>query len=231
MTNKPLIIYQDNSILAANKPARLVSVPAPNISLGQTLFGRVQREITNSAGKKPCCIYPLHRLDYATSGIVLFGKNSKERIPLENIHQHTETDKIYLALVEGCPPANGNIDFRVPARHQNILVDAHTQYRVLARSGEKICSLVEIKITTVRRHQIRRHFAMIKFPVVLDDKYGNKKFNWRFRRKFRLSRHFLHAWKFSFIHPITGELIKIIAPIAPDLALTLKQLNIPLPVA
>ena len=139
--NKPLIIYEDNSIIAANKPACLASVPALNIGLGQTLFGRVQREITNKTGKKSQSVYPLHRLDYATSGIVLFGKNSKERNALESIHRHSETVKIYLALVQGCPPIKGSINFPVPARHQAILVNALTEYQVLAQSGEPKCHL------------------------------------------------------------------------------------------
>ena len=226
MTNKSLIFYQDNCIIAANKPARLASVPAPNISLGQTLFGRVQREITNAFAGKIQSVYPLHRLDYATSGVVLFGKNSKERIMLENIHKHNETVKIYLALVAGLPPAKGNIDHKIPARQHNILIDAHTEYQVLARSNENDCSLVEVKITTGRRHQIRRHFSIIKFPIVLDDEYGNRKFNQKFRRKFRLGKHFLHAWKIAFMHPILNKYIKLTAPLAPDLALTLSLIHI-----
>lgn len=230
MTNKPLIFYQDNSIVAANKPARLASVPAPNISLGQTLFGRVQREITNTMGGNAQSVYPLHRLDYATSSVVLFGKNSKERTLLENIHRHGKTTKTYLALVEGLPPAKGGINYKIPARQHNILIDAHTEYRVLARSKENMCSLIEVKITTGRRHQIRRHFAMIKFPIVLDDEYGNRKFNQKFRRKFRLGRHFLHAWKIAFMHPILNKYIQLMTPLAPDLVLALKRLNIPLPI-
>lgn len=229
--NKSLIVYQDDSIIAANKPARLASVPADNIGLGSTLLGRVRREAARTMGEKSQSVYPLHRLDYATSGIVLFGKNLKEKKIFETIHRHPETVKIYLALVEGYPQAKGIINFPVPARHQDVWVSAHTEYLVLAQSSEPKCSLTKIKIATGRRHQIRRHFAMIKFPIVLDDEYGNKKFNWRFRRKFRLSRHFLHAWKILFVHPITGEYLNLTAPLAPDLALTLKQLDIPLPIA
>lgn len=230
MKNKSLIVYEDNSIIAANKPPRLASVPAPDITLGQTLLGRVRREASRTMGERSQSVYPLHRLDYATSGIVLFGKNPKEREALENIHGHGETDKIYLALVKGCPPAKGSIDFPVPARGYNILVAAHTEYRVLGRAGGGLCSLIEIKIATGRRHQIRRHFAAIKFPIVLDDEYGDRKFNGQFRRKFRLGRHFLHAGKISFVHPITGEYVNLVAPIAPDLALILKRLNISAPI-
>lgn len=139
MKNKSIIIYEDNSIIAANKPARLASVPA---------------------------------------------------------------------------------------RHRDVLVDAHTEYKVLARTSGGLCSLVEIRITTGRKHQIRRHFAMIKFPIVLDDEYGDRKFNRKFRLKFRLGRHFLHAWKILFAHPITGKNIEIVAPVPPDLSLILKRLNI-----
>lgn len=230
MKNKSLIFYQDNSIIAANKPARLASVPAPNISLGQTLLGRVQREITNAVAGKIQSIYPLHRLDYATSGVVLFGKNSKERTLLENIHQQGETEKNYLALVAGCPPIVGQIDFPVPARSRNILVPVHTEYQIISQDDKKTCSLIKIKITTGRRHQIRRHFAMIKFPIILDNEYGNRKYNRQFHRQFHLGRHFLHAWKIAFIHPILNKHIQLVAPLAPDLILTLKRLNIPLPV-
>ncbi len=226
MKNKSIIIYEDNSIIAANKPARLASVPAPNIGLGSTLLGRVRREATKTMGANSQNIYPLHRLDYATSGVVLFGKDPKERAMLENIHHRKETVKIYLALVQGCSPAKGNIDLKVPARHQDALVDAHTEYRVLARASGGLCSLVEIKITTGRKHQIRRHFAMIKFPIVLDDEYGNRNFNRKFRRKFRLGRHFLHAWKISLAHPVTNKRVDIVAPFPPDLAIILKRLNI-----
>lgn len=230
MTNKTLIIYQDNSIIAANKPARLASVPATNISLGSTLLGRVRREASKTMGERSQSIYPLHRLDYATSGILLFGKNLKEKGSLETIHRHPKTEKIYLALANGHPPAKGRIDFPIPARSHNIFVAAHTEYRVMAQAGEKPYSLVEIKISTGRRHQIRRHFAMINFPIVLDDEYGSRKFNQKFRRKFRLGRHFLHAWKIAFIHPILNKHIELTAPLAPDLALTLKRLNISLTV-
>ncbi len=230
MKNRPLIIYEDDSIVAANKPARLVSVPAPSVGLGGTLLGRVRREAAKTMDERSCPVFPLHRLDYATSGIVLFGKNPKERIALESIHRQSETDKIYLALVRGSPPAQGRMDFPVPARSRNILTDAHTEYRVLVREERVKCALVEVKILTGRRHQIRRHFAGIGFPVVLDDAYGNRKFNQWFRCQFHLGRHFLHAWKFSFRHPITGKYIRLAAPLAPDLALVLKRLNILLPI-
>jgi 23S rRNA pseudouridine955/2504/2580 synthase len=70
---------------------------------------------------------------------------------------------------------------------------------------------------------------MIKFPIVLDDEYGNRKFNQKFRHKFHLGRHFLHAWKIAFMHPISNKYIQLAAPLPPDLDLTLKRLNIPLP--
>ena len=89
----------------------------------------------------------------------------------------------------------------------NDKIPAHTFYTVLQRFHG--CCLVECTIETGRHHQIRKHFAMIKHPLVMDDVYGDRKTNASFKRSYHYSRFFLHASAVAFEHPFTHEQVRI----------------------
>lgn len=224
MKSKPLfvILYEDDFIVAANKPPRMASVPAENILLYQTALGKIQRQFEEK-GIKP---YLLHRLDYETSGILLFGKFPRDRAVLESIFQHPETRKKYVALIKG-NIHGGSITKKLPARSSKEEIAARTDFRVLKifRATHPICTLIEVEIKTGRKHQIRRHFAEIGHAVILDSRYGDFRFNRKFRLRYRLGRLFLHAASIEFFHPFLKKSVKIEAPLPPDLQSVLKKLS------
>lgn len=204
------IIYEDEHMFAVDKPAGLISVPGPNIPESKTVQGIVRRQL-NEAGKDYKS-YLLNRLDRETSGVLLFGKYPRDREALEGIFKNPETTKTYLALVKGTPRfPKSTINFFLESRGKKEKIPAVTHYRILKQLG--ILSMLEVKIETGRKHQIRKHLAAIGNPLVLDREYGDKKFNEKYRRLTNdKGRYFLHAWKFKFHHPFLNKTVEIEAP-------------------
>jgi RluA family pseudouridine synthase len=215
------ILYEDPYIIAIYKPPRMACVPAPHIPLNKTVLGEIQEKF-RAASAKP---YLLHRLDMQTSGVLLFGKNSRDRPVLENIFRAPDTQKKYLALVKNIPRGR-NITRPLPARRVKQSVPARTDFKILETFRVPACALLEAEIKTGRRHQIRQHFAGIGCPVILDDRYGDVRFNRRFRIAFRLGRQFLHAASVAFFHPLLKKQMVINAPLPPDLQSVLKKLRL-----
>lgn len=203
------ILYEDEHLLALDKAAGLVSVPAPHIPEWKTLQGQV-RSWAKNEGKtyKP---YLLHRLDRDTSGVILCGKYPRDRSSLEAIFKDPRTEKTYLALVKGVPKQEeGFIRFPLEARTVKKKVPALTRYKILKKFG--LTSLLEVTIKTGRRHQIRKHLAQIGHPLVCDREYGDRNFNRHYQRlKKRKAHFFLHAWKFAFFHPFLKKTLRIVS--------------------
>lgn len=217
------VIYEDSYSLAVNKPPRTAVVPAKDIPLSATILGKIQKRFFG-ADFKP---YILHRLDYETSGVLLFGKFERDRQVLEGIFKHPEIHKKYIALVKGAA-RNGTISLKLKAREDGEEIPAQTDFKVLKIFRAKdtpVFSLIEAEIKTGRKHQIRQHFALIGHPVILDNRYGDQKLNRAFRLRLRLGRLFLHAAEISFVHPFLKKEIKITAELPPDLQSVLKKLN------
>lgn len=221
------VLYEDDFLLAVNKPPYIACVPGESISSEKSLLGQVQRFF---AGKnfKP---YLLHRLDRETSGVILFGKHERDRSALEGIFRHPDTKKIYVALVKGVP--RGHVIFaKLRARHSDTQIPAETHFKVLEiflpcrRTCGEACAFTEVIIKTGRKHQIRQHFCGIGHPVILDREYGDYKFNRRFHSFYGLSRQFLHAARISFLHPLMGKRMEIEAPLPPDLFACVKKIVI-----
>lgn len=215
MTNRETLklLYEDDHLLAFEKPAGLASVPAPNIPDYKTIQGWARAwAIVQKKDFKP---YPLHRLDRDTSGVILFGKYPRDREKLEGIFKDTDTNKTYLALVKWIPkPAEGTIDFPLKARNVNKKVPAKTHYKVIQKLDN--VALLEVKIETGRKHQIRQHMAMIGNPLVMDRLYGDRTFDQNYQRKKKgKGKFFLHAEKITFVHPFTGEKMEITSKMEP----------------
>lgn len=216
------LLYEDSYVIVINKPPRVASVPAENIPLYETALGKVRREF-ELKGIKP---YPLHRLDYETSGVLLFGKFPRDRAALREIFKHPETRKKYTALVKG-RPRGSRIAIPLAARGSGEKIPAETRFSILKIFPGKPfpLTLLEAEIKTGRYHQIRQHFSKIGCPVLLDSKYGDQKLNRMFRLNFRLGRLFLHAASIEFLHPFLKKSVKIEAPMPPDLQVVLKRLR------
>ncbi len=220
-----LVVYEDEYLLAVSKPPRVASVPATDVPEARTMLGMVG-EFCRARGdeNKP---YLLHRIDMQTSGILLFGKYERDREKLEGILTAKDTIKKYLTLVRGIPKGTV-ITAKLKARTSDEKIFAQTKYRVMKiyRVLKTALSLVEAEIKTGRKHQIRQHFADIHCPVVMDQTYGDREFNTKFRTSFRLGRQFLHSALLEFTHPITGLRVRILAKLPIDLENALKRLEV-----
>lgn len=155
-------------------------------------------------------IHPINRLDFDTSGIVLFARS--KAVLKRMIEDPPPMKKIYRTLVAGdLKRDTGAIRFKLPARTGKEEIEAETLYRVLERF--RFCTYVETEITTGRHHQIRRHFQKIGHPLVNDPLYGDKKFNRKFIMEFGYKKFFLHAAAQQFTSPFTGKAIRIEDPL------------------
>lgn len=206
---EPTLLYEDEHLLAFEKPAEMPSVPADRIPESKTLQGYVRLWALNQ--KKDFKPYPLHRLDKPTSGILLFGKYPRDREALESIFKDPRTKKEYLALVKWIPKQNeGTIRIPLQARTIDKKVPALTHYTVLKKMAN--VSLLSVRIETGRKHQIRQHLAMIGNPLVLDLDYGDRIFNNNYQRKLKgKGKFYLHSWKLTFFHPFKKEMLELSA--------------------
>jgi RluA family pseudouridine synthase len=208
------ILYEDEHLIAVSKLSGELTVMAQGGSSKLSLLDFVRKDYPG--------LKAVHRLDYETSGVVVFAKNSEvEKKILSN--KFDQWEKTYLALVMGRLEKNrGAIRKKLPARGKG-MVEAETLYTVLDRFGNS--TFLECIITTGRHHQIRKHFAGIEHPLVLDREYGHGKFNQLFRQELGFSKFFLHASEISFPHPITGDKVHIKSPMPKSFVACIKKLR------
>jgi 23S rRNA pseudouridine955/2504/2580 synthase len=210
------VLFENADLLVLNKTAGLAVHEAKSIGKNRTLLGVLESHY-RSASFQPRLV---HRLDRDTSGVLLVAKNVKTAEELEGQFEAGMVDKEYLCLVAGrLPRRSGTIDSPLPGRDGNP-VRAITHYRVDQRFADT--TLVRVKIETGRMHQIRLHFAQLGFPVVLDSRHGDFKFNKTFRRITGLKRQFLHAARLAVT--FKGKRYAWVAPLPDDLQRTLHTL-------
>jgi len=210
------ILYCDRFLLAVNKPSDI----AVHRGLSRERIAVLQLA-RNAVGKR---VYPVHRLDRATSGALLLALDPGTARRLQEKLEAGEVEKRYLALVRGIPPEQGVIDHPVPRSPGGPRVPAVTEFRRLA-TFERY-ALVEARPLTGRLHQIRRHFKHLSHPLIGDVRYGKGEHNRMFRERFGLYRLALHAVELAFDHPGTGERLRIVAPLPEDLAGPLRAMGI-----
>lgn len=196
------ILYEDQHFLVVNKRGGELVVKGK---------GRVDKlPLLDFLKKDYPALFPVHRLDFETSGIVVFAKS---RAVLKKIieSKFSGWEKTYEAIIVGMPKKKEDT-IRIPltARSGQGKVAAETSYRVLKPLGE--CVLAELSFERGQKHQIRRHMQAIGHPLLLDDKYGDRKINQRMSRRLKMHRFFLHASRISFPHPETGKEILIRLP-------------------
>jgi tRNA pseudouridine65 synthase len=172
-------------------------------------------------------VFPVHRLDRATSGVLLLALDSGTARGLQEQLAGGLMRKLYLALVRGITPEEGVIDHPVPRSPEGPRVPAVTAYRRLA-TFERY-SLLEVAPQTGRLHQIRRHLKHISHPLIGDVRYGKGEHNRLFRERFGLHRLALHALELGFAHPVDGRPLRLVAPVPEDLAGPLRALGMAVP--
>ena len=222
----PEILYRDDYLVIVNKPSGLLVHKSP-IDRNETRFAL--QEVRNKIGQY---VYPVHRLDKPTSGILLFALTEDVAQTLSLMFREGEVAKEYLAVVRGYLPEYGEIDHPLKQmldtkaqKAKGITKeeqDAQTAYRCLAtvelpfpvsRYPAARYSLALLKPATGRKHQLRRHMKHIFHPIVGDTKHGRGEHNKLFREKFNVHRLLLHAFELSFLHPVTGEEVSVFAPL------------------
>jgi len=231
------IIYEDENILAVNKPAGLLVHGAKNNeekTLADWLvenypeIKNVGDPSTGSGQERPGIV---HRLDKDTSGVLLIAKNQKSFEYLKSQFQDRKIKKKYIALIEGVlkkddgvidlPIAKSKSDFRKKAVGEKTIGkerEATTKYKIIKKFPEH--TLVEIFPKTGRTHQIRVHMKAIGHPVVCDKLYGPKKQIC----PFGLTRQFLHANALEFSLP-DGSRLNLEADLPEDLQNALDMLH------
>ncbi|MFT3764984.1 MAG: pseudouridine synthase [Minicystis sp.] len=211
------LLYRDDRLAAFAKPSGLL------VHRGWGNDDIVAVELAREAiGAR---VFPVHRLDRATSGVLLFALDAECAAALGRAFEASEVHKVYLALVRGVAPEQGVIDNPVPKSEDGPRVPAVTAFR-RRHAGER-WSLVEAHPRTGRLHQIRRHLKHISHPIVGDVNYGKGDVNRHFREQFGLRRLALHAAALSLRHPFSGEAVTIRASVPPDLGDPFTRLGIP----
>lgn len=200
------VLYKDNQIIAFTKPAGLATVPdrkkSPNLLQIGAAYARQD-------------LYPIHRLDRPVSGVVLFAKKTSAQAKVSEQFKDRSVDKTYLAIVAERPAKDEDTlvhYIREGKGNTSEVVDqsdaaakrAELNYRYLASSDRY--HLLEIKLVTGRKHQIRAQLGAIGSPLRGDTKYG-------FKRSNEGGTIDLHAYTLTFNHPVSGTSIELQAPL------------------
>jgi len=212
------ILYEDEHLLAINKPSGMVVHPAPghpsNTFVNALLF-HCKKLIPSEGDIRPGIV---HRLDKDTSGVLLAAKTHIAHAALVSLFSKRQIEKYYLAVTLGNP---GNVTIEAPIKRHPL----HRKEMTVLEGGKpatSICknlainrelSLVQVQLITGRTHQIRIHLKYLKTPVLGDPIYGSASANAKHQSK----RLLLHAHQVCFVHPFTQKVIQIKAPLTSDM--------------
>ncbi len=217
------ILYQDEYLVAINKPSGLL-VHKSMIDRHEIYFA--MKMLRDQIGQ---WVYPIHRLDKPTSGVLLFALDSHTaKLMSQQFKEHT-IQKTYIAVVRGYIQEEGVIDYALSVKLDKIAdKDANetpkeaqpavTAYKRLktveldfavGRYEKTRYSMVELKPKTGRKHQLRRHMKHLSHHILGDTKYGRGEHNKMIRREFNCHRLLLHALRLEVTHPYTNETLSI----------------------
>lgn len=216
MSSTLTILYRDDDYIAVDKPAGMLVHRSPiagneEVFLLQTLRDKIDQ-----------WVYPIHRLDRPTSGVILFALSSEAARQMCGVFEERSVTKEYLAIVRGYTDETGHIDYALQEEPHKPAQDAVTDYERLAtvelpipigRYNTARYSLVRVKPLTGRMRQIRKHFHHIFHPLIGDTSHGEGRHNRLFREQFDCHRLLLHAHRLTLLHPISDEHITIEAPL------------------
>lgn len=223
------ILWCDEALVAVHKPAGLL-VHRTGLDRGERFFAlQIVRDLLGER------VYPLHRLDRPTSGVLLFARSPEVASLVAAQFRAGTVHKRYLALVRGWPDGNGEIDHPLadPDADPAQLKTARSCYRVLdrfevplpvGRYASARYALVEVEPLQGRRHQIRRHFKHIFHPLVGDVRYGDGRHNTLFRQHFEAHRLMLAATRLALVHPLRQVPLVIDCAPGPDFTGVLDKL-------
>ncbi|OON39594.1 tRNA pseudouridine(65) synthase TruC [Izhakiella australiensis] len=222
------VIYQDEWLVAVNKPAGWL-VHRSWLDSKETRF--VMQTVRDQIGQH---VFTVHRLDRPTSGVLLMGLSSEiGRLLAEQFAAH-QIEKTYHAVVRGWLQGAGCLDYPLVEEHDKIAdkfsqaekpaQQAITDWRAMAQAEAAIAvgryptaryGLVELRPETGRKHQLRRHLAHLRHPIIGDSKHGDLRQNRAAAEHLAMNRLMLHASKLVLRHPVTGDLLTLEAALDP----------------
>ena len=228
------LLHRDEGIVVIHKPSGLLVHRSP-IDRHETRF--VLQILRNQLGQK---VFPIHRLDKPTSGLMVFALDSHAAAELNRQFRENKVRKQYLAVVRGHCPDSGYIDHALRADPDSYAgrpepgpaKAAQTSYARLATNTLPVeietypssrYSLVLAEPHTGRTHQIRRHFKHISHPIIGDAKHGRGRHNRYFAQHLGCARLLLHASHLAFSHPLSAQPLAFDCPPSDDFANLLRQ--------
>ncbi len=214
------IVYEDDDLMVVNKPAGM-SVHSSRKSDLHSLANALAYYFQQKGEYH--IFRAVNRLDRQTSGLMILAKNEHANALL--VRQQKQIKKGYLALTEGVPnPKQGTLRYPIRRAENSVLKrvvasdgkEAITHYTV--RKHSNALALVEMELETGRTHQIRVHFSHIGCPLLGDWLYGREDTP-------LITRHALHAWRISFMHPISGEILQFETELPEDMQRIVSRLD------
>ncbi|MGO1282628.1 MULTISPECIES: tRNA pseudouridine(65) synthase TruC [unclassified Psychrobacter] len=219
IVNQIEIIYEDEHLVAINKEAGLL-VHRSWLDRGETRFAL---QLTRDA--VGCHVFPVHRLDRPTSGVLLFAKSSAVARSLTEAFTAHQVTKQYLAVVRGFMSEQGSVDYALsfkpdaiadkfanldkPAQeavtHWQSLAQIELPFAVSKKHATSRYSLMRLTPETGRKHQLRRHMRHLFHHIVGDTSHGDIRHTRFFRTQYDCTRMLLHAQTLALSHPVTGE--------------------------
>ncbi len=220
------ILHEDDALLVVNKPSGVAVHGGSGVS-----FGVIEQ--LRSARPQAKFLELVHRLDRETSGVLLLAKKRSALTAMHEIMREGQSDKRYLTLVLGqWRNAKQHVKlplhkFDTPQGEKRVMVheDGQASHTIFAlQKSWPEFSLLEAQLKTGRTHQIRVHLSHLGFPIAGDDKYGDFTRNKELAKK-GLKRMFLHAHSIAFNHPLTGEEMRLVAPLPKELQRFVEKLG------
>lgn len=210
------IVYRDERFIAIDKPAGLL-VHRSAVDVSETAFA--VQQLRDQIAQR---VFPIHRLDKPTSGLLLFAFDNEAASRLSEQFSNHTIKKAYLAIVRGYSPDQVHIEHPVKAQQdkyaktngQQGITDVFTLAKCeIEIANDKYArsrySLVELRPQTGRRHQLRYHMKHLSHPIIGDSRYGKRVHNDIFKNHFDSQRLLLASIGLSFIHPFTHENVEI----------------------
>lgn len=221
------ILYRSENMVAINKPNGLLVHRSPIASDASEFAVQLLRD---QLGQK---VYPVHRLDRKTSGVLLFALDETTNSEMQRKFMDGEIGKTYHAIVRGYTPDNGTIDYPLK-RDDGMTQEAVTYFETLTRTEVPFAvgkhptsrySLVRLNPATGRMHQLRKHMAHILHPIIGDRPHGCNKQNRFFKEHLDMMQMMLHAVSLDFADPVTKEPVNIAAPYPSEFSRMLQVLR------
>ncbi|MBW8191748.1 tRNA pseudouridine(65) synthase TruC [Neiella marina] len=234
------IVYRDDSLAVIDKPSGLL--------VHRTALARKEKWFAMQLLRDQlgCHVYPVHRLDRPTSGLLVFALSADVARQMSELIQAKQMHKQYLALCRGWLFGHGTIDYPLKeeldkttdskAQLDKAAQAAVTHYQAIAhlelpyaagRYQSSRFTWLQLEPETGRKHQLRRHLAHLRHPIIGDTTHGDGRQNRAFAEHSGCHRLMLHAKSLTFEHPISGKLLELIAPLPPEWQRLQASLNWP----